>query len=181
MYHFDVPTVHTDSGWNSLADQVVTEDKKMHGSDVIYTNARIHGPTNGTKAEDQMRLVKDLSGGGTLASVGAEIGPELVVVCSLYMGRSPAGYKVFLRKYVRSAYLPTSAPSGAQAQRTALGSTAKAIYQTPLQNLKNITVGGGANALCTPKGEHIPVGNDWAVSDYVHTRQMRKGRKERRA
>lgn len=179
VYHYDTPAISTDSGWDELIDAVVAAEKVMHTASVSFLRARVHGPTDTTEAADIMRRVRDLTGNGSGSTTNAAP-PELSIVCSLYMGRSPAGYKRFLRKYYHGGVIGgTGASSGMGTGTVSLGSSQKAIYITQLTNLKNVAIGAGANALCTPKGIHIPVGEDWKVSDYAATRQFKRGRKER--
>lgn len=176
VYHYDTPSgLNTDAGWNDLVDAIVAIEKLFHANNVTWRQARVHGPTNTTQAEDVMRFVKDLSGTGAIS--GGTLMPfEMTIVAQLYMGRSGAPYhrKTFLRKYFHVCRL-TPAGSGDDALgNTALSTAQKDFYKGHMNSLKTITIGGFANDLCKPNGNHIPLATDAVILNYAHTRQFRR-------
>lgn len=174
VYHFDTPSITTDAGWDELIDAVVAIEKPLFASMVSWIQARVHGPTNTTKAEDVMIRVKDLTGSGTLPGSGALTPLEMAIVASVYLGRSPRGFKVFLRKYWHTGRLASS-PTGSSA---ALGNAAllagdKTPYVNAFNSMRQITIGPGNNTLCTPSGRPFPAGATVNVANHLHVRQFR--------
>lgn len=175
IYHYDTGAIiDTDSGWDSLIDQIVAIEKTVYGSAVAYKEGRVFGPTNQGVAANQMRRVKDLTGNGTLVG-GGNLFAEAAVVCSFYIGRNPAtGRKRFLRKFYRSQLLPSSSGGDVLGGRLPLTAADKLPYTTAMNNLKTITVGASANDLCTPQGDHLPLGSSPTILDFVHSRQLKQ-------
>ncbi len=181
VFHFDVDVpFDTESGWESLGDQVVAAIRPLFSNRVNFRRYRIHGRTDTTKAEDQMRFVKDLTGTGTL-SVNFDIAPELAVVADVYVGRGPKGGKQFLRKFIHSCGLNSSGSSDAAQGRTAIPSAGRTVFVNALNSLKVVSVAGFDHPVCTPNGKRLPLGSTWEVNPYVATRQFRRGKKERPA
>lgn len=181
VFHFDAPAlINSEGGWESLADQVVSALRPIMASTVTFRRVRVHGPTHLSKAEDQMRLVKDLTGAGTLA-VNFDIAPENCVVADLYVGRGPKGGKQFLRKYLHTCGLTAAGSSNAAQGRTSIVQAARTPFETALNSLLTVNVGGVPNQICTPNGKLPPGGNSFAVNPYVASRQFRRGRKRTRA
>jgi hypothetical protein len=178
LFHYNTPVITTEGGWAALANAVVAELKPIHSSVVTFKRVRIYGPTDGPKEENQMRYVADLSGAGTLAG-SVFLNPELAVVGWVYVGRGPKGGKQILRKFLHTAQLPTGAAGNAALGTAPLTSTDKAPFITRLNNLKTLTIGGADNQICTPNGKGLPLGSNWAVLDYVATRQFRRRAKRR--
>lgn len=180
VFHYDAGAgINTEAGWISLGDAVVAAIRPLFSNTVTFVQFRVFGPTNGTKAENQMRAVKDLSGLGSL-STGQSMPPEMAIVCKAYIGRGPAGGKQFLRKFFHLCRLPGGSGGPEEAYGiTSLNAAIKAPVANAMNSLKTVTVGGQDNDLCTPNGKHIPLGTNFTTSDYVSTRQFRRGRKER--
>jgi hypothetical protein len=180
IFHYDTPTITTDSGWDELANAVVAALRTIHTSNVTFKRVRVHGRTDLSKIEDQMRLVKDLTGVGTMSSV-ATLPPETAVVADVYVGRGPKGGKQFLRKYIKARGLPgAGATEGMSFGVTALGSAQKTPFVNALNGLKSVSVGGALNDICTPQGKGLPAGSEWSVNPYTSTRQFRRGTKEKK-
>lgn len=182
IFHYDIGAVSDFQGYiNSLADAVVAEIRPLHSTLVTMKRVRVHGPTDLTKVEDIMHLVKDLTGTGS-GVAGADIPPEMAVVADVYVGRGPRGGKQFLRKYFHSRQFPLVAGNfGKSAGIEPLEQAIKDVYISRLNALKNITIGVETANICTPKGKHLPVGSTWTVDDYVATRQFRRRGKRRTA
>jgi hypothetical protein len=180
VFHYDAEAiVNSTGGFEALADQVVSALRPLFTTRVNFKRVRVHGPTDLTKVEDQMKLVKDLTGTGSLVE-NFSMPPELAIVADVYVGRGPKGGKQMLRKFLHSCGLPGSGGSSDQAfGRAALAAGVKTPIESALNSLKTVTVAGFTNDICTPAGKHLPVGSTWAVNPYVATRQFRKGRKER--
>lgn len=175
VYHYDTPALDLDADWDALIDAIVAIEKPLHAAGVSWVQARVHGPTDTTKAEDVMRRVKDLSGSGTMAGSGGVTPYEMAFVCSFYVGRSPRGYKVYLRKYFHSCRMPsTTQGSAATFGNGAMAAADKTPFTSGMNNLKTITVGFGSNDLVTPSGRHLPLGSSPIINDYLHVRQFRR-------
>lgn len=180
VYHYDTPAITSEAGWDELIDKIVTAEKVFLPSTVGFVRARVHGPTDQTKDDDVMRRVRDLTGSGSASPTGS-IPPELAVVCSIYMGRSPRGYKRFLRKYYHGAALAGAGVGSGQSYATAaLSASMKSLFTNNLDPLRAFMIALGQCQLVTPDGVHIPTGEAWKVNDYISTRQFKRGRKERR-
>lgn len=178
VYHFDTPTINTESGYVDLVNQLVAAEKLIHTSAVTFKQARVHGPTNGTKEQDIMRAVVDLSGTGS-ASPTVQMAAELCYVASFYVGRSAKGYKRFLRKFLHTGAVFGSGATDFMAfGRDPLGANQKTLVTNFMNDIKTIEVATFNNDLCTPQGTHLPLASSPIISDYVHTRQFKRGRKE---
>lgn len=179
VFHYLNDTIiDTQAGWESLADQVVAGIRPLFSGGVTFKRVRVHGPTDGTKQEDQMRLVKDLTGTGTTTGTIAMF-PESVLLARRYVGRGPNGGKQILRKFFHCLAVPGTGVSNEMARGvSALPSTAKTPITSALDSINSINVGGAPNIMCTPKGKVPPGGEAWTVAPYVSTRQFKRGRKE---
>lgn len=176
IYHYDVDNViNTESGWSNMVDQIVALEKVLHSTIVQYKEARVWGPTNQGPTASITRLIKDLSGTGSGNGSGT-LYPELCLVGSFYIGRAPAtNRKRFLRKYLHVGALAVSpAGSGQVEGKTALQAGDKSPVTTFMNALKELTVGGVQHHLCTPQGDHLPLGATPKVLDYVHVRQFKQ-------
>lgn len=179
VYHYDTGTAPSEQGWNDLIDAIVAAERPLFGSDVSFKSARVHGPTNGTQAEDQMRFAKDLTGVGSSTS-GIVVPPESCVVIEWSLGRSPRGYKQLLKKFMHMVNIEgTGASQGHADGRSQLGTAHKAKFITYGNAVKAITIGPVTNNLCNSLGENFPAADQPTVLNYTHTRQFRKGRKRR--
>lgn len=172
VYHYDAPAGVNDNDLEQALDAIVVQDKKVHPSSVTYVNGRVWGPTNQGPAASITRVVKDLSGVGTMVAAGSGIYKECAFLVEWYMGRIGAGgRKVWLRKYYHSQNMPAS-NTGAlgdvaitQANKDPLIAVANA--------LKNLVQVDGTYALCSPGGTHLPLDTSPTVDDYLRTRQFR--------
>jgi hypothetical protein len=180
VFHYDLaPVTKNDTGYNNLADNVVSALRPLFTTRVNFVRVRVNGPTNLTKVENVMELVKDLTGTGSLVE-NFSMAPELAIVADVYVGRGPKGGKQMLRKYLHTTGLPGTGGSSDQAfGKAALAQGVKDPVISVLNSLKTVSANGGQNDICTPEGKHLPVGSTWDVNPYVATRQFRRGRKER--
>lgn len=174
VYHYDVPNVSTQAGYNDLVDAIVSLEKSFHGSEVAFKRAAVHGPTNEGKMADQMIFAKDLSGVGAISG-GQPIAKEHAVVAQIYMGRSPAPHfrKTFLRKYWHVCRLYVADAAG-QLGNSAMNTTNTDFYITKMNAFKNITIGNATNGLVKPSGGGIPSGTNATVLAHLRTRQFRR-------
>lgn len=173
VYHYDTGSwVETDAGWNELIDDVVTIEKSFHSSEITFTKARIHGPTNTTKADDKMLYIKDLSGTGS-GTTATGMPKEMAVVVQLYMGRTQRGYKSFLRKYYHTRHMPNSTGE-ALAGNAQMAAADRTYFAGKLDSLKTVLVGSNTVDLCKPSGEHIPLATGAYCHPYLHTRQLKQ-------
>jgi hypothetical protein len=180
VLHYDAGALlNTEGGFENLADQVVAALRPLFHTEVTFKRVRVHGPTHLGKVEDQMRLVKDLTGTGSMTSA-VVLNPEVAVVADVYMGRGPKGGKQYLRKYFRSLRLPGTGASEAMSRgMSPLATAQKTPYVSAMNTLKTVSVAGFTNDICNKEGKHLPLGSDWTVNDYVATRQFRKGKKRK--
>lgn len=180
VYHYDTSTViNTDSGWEALVNDIVSREKDIHGQNVNFLRARVWGPTYEASEETQalkdasiMRWVGDLTGTGNIPST-YPIAKELAICVSFYVGRSARGYKRFLRKYwhVGAISAGSTDPNdrmGNTALPVATRDSAKAVFEA----LKTVSVGGFSHDLCTPGGDHLPLGSNAIVLAHLRTRQF---------
>lgn len=173
VYHYD--HLAGDTIFGDILDALVAKEKTIHRSDVTFVSGRAWGPTNAGQAASITRLIKEYSGAGT-APLPAVIPPELCVVASFFVGRSPTTQrKRFLRKYFHTYGLS----SGTTGDLKSLGvGTLSAADKTPIVNfmndVKNLLVGGSNVPICTPQGDHLPLGSDPRVLDHLHVRQFKQ-------
>lgn len=176
VYHYDIDAPFTtEQGWRDLVDAIVALEKPVHSTLVTYKSARVWGPTNQGPNASTTRLIADLTGTGS-NNGGGVIWPELCVVGQFFVGRaSGTQRKRFLRKYYHITALPAS-PAGSNVQdgRGALAAGDKSPTTTALNGLKNISVGGQNRPLCTPQGDHLPVGSSPQVLPWLHVRQFKQ-------
>jgi hypothetical protein len=182
IFHYNIPSAHeNEAGWEGLSEAVVTKVREMMATGVTFRRVRIYGPTNGSKADNVMQYVRDLSGPGGVTA-GGSLAPELAVVVKAYVGRGPKGGKQFLRKYLHVRVLTGHTGDSEQTRAVAaLGSGSRGFYEAKLNSLKEFTVGARLHKLCTPNGKNLPDGSDWETAAYVATRQFRARGKRRPA
>lgn len=173
VYHYDAPAGVLDSALESVADGIVTEEKKVHTSAVTFVRARVWGPTDQGPGPSETRVIKDLSGAGNMLAGGDYIYMEAAVVVQWYIGRSSlTGRKRFLRKFIHSMALPSSTTG--RLGDVAIGSANKTVYTTYGNAVKTLTVGAVGFDLCTPDGDHLPLGTSPQILDYLHVRQFKQ-------
>lgn len=165
-YHLDVAT---DTAINNLADAVVLRDKAAHTADFAYKTVRVFGPTEGSKADNVMKLVKDISGNGSRSAVGPNIYPELTACVSIFVGRSPVkNRKVFVRKFIHLNILQSSSSS---ATSGLLATAEKTFWTGWMEANRAISSGGGTVNMCTPKDVDVP-DNSAVCLNYARIRQL---------
>jgi hypothetical protein len=170
-YHYDLSPNPSESLFQEVLNALVTEEKHIHTGVVTYLRARVHGPTNGTQAEDQMRLAVDLAGTGE-GPQGVPIPREMAVVASWYLGRSAKGYKRFLRKYYHVGFM--NAPGSDAALGNAnMSASERDFWRARINDVKVLTVNAAAVTLCAPNGDMVPIGTPTEVLPALHVRQFR--------
>ncbi len=171
-YHYRI-TAPVPVDYETLADAVVLRDKAAHVPTFTYKTVRVWGPTEGSKADNLMRLVKDISGAGTRAALGANLYPELTVVTQMYVGRSPVkNRKVYVRKYVHAI---AGANSGGIDQTSALLSAAeKTFWKGWVESLKTVTNNAVSYSMVTPVDRLVPNDAVGEVLNYAHIRQLKQ-------
>src|SRR3569623_1184135 len=171
VYHYEVGPATRVAELPNILDAIVVEDKKCHKGSGAYKTGRVWGPTNQGQVANETRVIKDLTGLGTMASVGGDIYKEATVLVSWYMGRIGAGgRKVWLRKFFHAMALPVNG-SGSLGEAS-LTSANKAPFITAGDNLKNISANGVNYAINSHDGTGLPVGTNTVVDDYLHVRQF---------
>ncbi len=169
VYHFDLAVDVTSK---QIADEVVTAEKALMGTNVTFKNVKVWGPTDGTKAQSVMLLQEDLTGNG-LITPGAVTAKELTAVVQWDTGRkNTRGGRIFLRKYVHLGTLNAVDESAAKGntQLPAPSVTAIKAYGNKVKNPLS-----ASNApLTDQKGRTLPLGTDTQVLPHLHTRQFRR-------
>lgn len=169
IYHY-VISAPVETDYTNLADAVVARDKAAYPSAVTYLTTRVYGPTEGSKADNLMRLVRDESGAGTKSVTGSVIYPELCYVTAIYVGRSPVkNRKVFVRKYIRCLQGYTG---GTNASSGAVNSTDQGTVNSWMNANKTVTSGGVSFDMCTPKNQGVPALNQAFTLPWLHVRQI---------
>lgn len=175
VYHFHQgPAGQGTAEWEALADHLVAQERLCHISGVTFVKVRIHGPTEGTQADDIMRFVKDYNLLGTQSNT-SPTPRELAAVVQIYMGRSGAPHhrKTFLRKFWHSGGLPNS-DSGGAFGNSALSTANRDFYKARLDALRGFSVGGVLWELSKPNGNRIPTGEAAVCLPHLHVRQLRR-------
>ncbi len=183
VFHYDLLGSDFDEAkWTDLINQLVADMKPIFATEVTFVRARVFGPTNGLAVDNVMKHAQDLSGTGVIGAGGPPMFPESSIVGSFYLGRSAKGFKIFLRKYLHVGRFDNvvGAPVATLEGRAALTIPQKGLYTTFMNNIKNYTIGLNTPALCTPKGQQLPIASDPAINDYVRTRQFRRGSKRKK-
>jgi len=174
VYHYDVSlsSVFAPGDASAIVDKLVTEEKLVHGSVVSFKTARVW-ETGGSAAENETILIKDLTGAGSMSST-QQLWAENCVVVNLDTGRNTStGRKIYLRKFIRCQYLPTTG-SGQARGETALTTAQKAPFLTFGQNIRQFQVLAGAVGaeLEAPGGQNLAGTATVTVLDYIHNRQF---------
>lgn len=186
VYHYDTELRTSQADFEELVNDIVRVERTIHTADVSFVRARVHGPTDGTladgtkdKAADIMRYVVDLTGTGA-ALAGAAIGPEASYVGRWYLGRSAKGYKQYLKKFFHTRVILGGTGNVDIAFGVApLTQAQKDPMIAALNDLKNIIVGTNQYNLTNSWGKGLPLGTDPEVADFIHNRQLRRGRKSK--
>lgn len=187
-YHYDSQSpITSEQGFIDLLVAIRDIEKIVHGNDVAFVQGRAHGPIeySGTppvknKEVDIMRAVVDWTGQVGVRATGAAVAPELAVITSVLVGRSARGYKQILKKFWHVCRL-LDAAAGDDASRGIgiIPGTARTLYSDQFNALRQVLIGGNTNVMCTPQGKLWASGNPSVCQPYLHTRQFRRGRKER--
>lgn len=171
---YDLPVGTADAaGFNTFADNYVAALKTAYTNLVTFKRVRVYGPTNGTKAENVMQLVKDISGLGS-ASKLASIPAEMTIVGQFYLGRGPKGGKQYIRKYFHVGAVAQSATGSAGALGNgSLAAGDKTAVSACMTSLKSIGGPGVTVAdICNENGKHLPLGSSPQVLDQLRVRQF---------
>lgn len=170
-YHYAI-TSPLEIDYENLADAVVERDKAAHTNQFTYRTVRVFGPTEGSKADNLMRLVKDLTGTGTRTAGGSEIYRELTACSQIYVGRSPVkNRKVFVRKYIRLMTLHNNLSSPTSGQLNAAEIT---FWQAWMDSLKTVTRNAVSYAMCTPLARDVPDNHAAQTLQFARVRQIRQ-------
>jgi hypothetical protein len=174
VYYYQGPPQLGSNNFEGLMDQLVQAEKKVFSSEIFFTEGRVW-TAGGTKAENETVLLKDLAGTGTM-SAGVRLHAEACVMVEWECGRkSSVGRKVYLRKYLRSGYLPTGANGEAAPAKDALNAAAKLPYKTYADEVQRLDVAGfGVFNLSSPGLRTPKAASNGVVDQYVRTREFRR-------
>lgn len=171
VFHYAI-TAPVEDDYNNLADAVVDHVKWIYPTTVLMRTVRVFGPTEGPKEDNKMRLVKDVSGGGTHAYAGTDMYPELAIVVARYVGRSPVkNRKVFVRKYVHPCKLMSASDSNITG---ALSTATRTEFNTWMANARQLIKNAAQYNQVTPLNRPVP--NDHApfTLPFMHIRQLKQ-------
>lgn len=171
IYHYRIEApVALD--YQQLADAVVARDKAAHASVAAYKWVRVWGPTEGNQADSKMRYEAILTGNGTRTSTSIAIYPELCVVASIFVGRSPVhNRKVFVRKYIR--FLRAMA-GGETSDNPALDTSTINFYKGWMEGNRTIGTGPIQYSMVTHRDVLVPTGEAAKVLNFCHVRQIKQ-------
>lgn len=171
VYHYRIDLA-TQPDFENLADAVLARDRAAYPSVAAFKQLRIWGPTEGSEADNKMRLERSLNVNGLRTATSVDIYPELSVVCSIFVGRSPVhNRKVFVRKYIRLLRPISGTTSGI----TSMLDTADINhFKTWMNGNKTISAGTGQFSMCTPLNRVVPEGEDAKVLPTLRVRQIKQ-------
>jgi hypothetical protein len=154
---------------SAIVDDLVAAEKLVHASNVTFLTGRVWGPTDSTPQASVTRLIKDLSGTGSL-SPATDTSPEMCILCVWPLGRYGLRNRPqFLRKWIH----PCSIAGTTAGQR---GQTSKLTnpmepFTTYINDVTEAdSLAGDAVDLCSPTG-HEPTGAG-RVYDWVEHHQL---------
>lgn len=174
IYHYDLEAVDVATApWQTIAEAIAAKEKPAFGQGVSWSSWRAFGPTNAGEAANKIVAEGTLSGAGVLT--GSGLYPEMAVVVSWFLGRSPTtNRKRFLRKYLHVGSLVSTATTAESSGLAALTNTTKVPINNYASNVQNLAAGSMTLPLCAPNGDHLPLGTSAKVLDYLHIRQLRQ-------
>lgn len=168
-YHLEVPLP---LDYENLADAVVARDRAAYPSAVAFKFVRVWGPTEGSEADNKMRFEEVLNVNGLRTATSVAIYPELCVVTSLFVGRSPVhNRKLFLRKYIR--YIRAMA-GGETSDQATLDTSTRNFYTTWMEGNRSVSSGGLTAQACTHRDVLAPQASEVKTLQFMHIRQMKQ-------
>lgn len=172
VYHFDVDATVDANLAGQLVTAVKTLELPVFANLVTFKSARVWS-AGGTAAQNDTILLQDMTGTGS-GTASQSINRELTVVVNLGTGRKTStGRKIYLRKYIHCAALP-SIVSGVPEGTNPLSSAQKAPFISYGQGIRQFAINANASAtLEGPQGQNIDNTAPVTVLDYLHTRQFR--------
>lgn len=172
IYHYRI-VAPVASDYENLADAVVARDKAIYPSTAVYKWVRVWGPTEGNKEDSKMRFEKQLTGNGTRTSTATDFYPELCLVGSIFVGRSPVkNRKVFVRKYIRLLRPKDSTIS--QSNPVIIGTTDRTDFETWMNTLKTVTHNAVSFSMVTPKDVLVPSDSPAKSLPQLRIRQIKQ-------
>jgi hypothetical protein len=157
-FHYNISTNQSDAQLEQLLDGVVANLKPMHSSAISFTFGRVW-TSGGTKAENNMRVQKQLTGTGTNASSpNTNNDKERAFLVRIRAGQDSRGRPVYLRKWF---HLEIAALGGLNLASSQLANTAALdpAQRTQLVNwmdqFRSITTVGGTYTLVAESGRQI--------------------------
>lgn len=129
----------------------------------------------GTPAQNETIVIRDLSGTGGLAGTGGMFIESCVVARCDTNRNTSTGRRIYLRKYYHTCAVSNSS-LGMYQGSSVLGAPAKALVQTCLESLREVTLSPGSIlvTLCAPGGQQVSDTRPVSILDYLHTRQFRR-------
>jgi hypothetical protein len=89
--------------------------------------------------------------------------------------KSTLGRKVYLRKYIRSGYLPTGTNQEAAVAKEALNATAKLRYKTYADEVQRLDIAGlGVFNISSPSLRTPKAASNGVVDNFLRTREFRR-------
>jgi hypothetical protein len=171
IYHYRIDAA-IQLDFENLADAVVARDRLVYTVGVNYKSVRVFGPTEGAASANLMRLVRDLSGGGSMSTAGASVYRELCAVVAIFVGRSPGfNRKVFVRKFI---HLTGMRESGDSPTSGALGSGSRTFFADWMNGNKQVSSGTGQFSMVTPRNVLVPAAENAFTLPYARIRQLKQ-------
>ena len=173
VYHYDY--TGNDANHNAILDALIPADRACHSPGFQYKEARVWGPTNQGPEASQTRLIRDLSGAGTMVVQGADVYRELCMVLRIFVGRyGTKNRKQYLRKYFHLTSMPGSG-SNYIGSEASVGSSNKTPYITALNSVRSIILPLNTQVfMCTPNGNSPNAQEEWKALDVPHIRQLKQ-------
>lgn len=171
IYHYSI-TAPVPGDYENLANAVVDRDRAAYPSAVAFKQVRVWGPVEGPAGDNKMRFEGPLAVNGTRTASATAMYPELCVVVSTYVGRSPVhNRKIFVRKYIRYIRAMDGTENPAD---PALATTTKNFFRDWMAANHTITRNAVSYAMVTPKGTDVPDAEVPKVLNYLHIRQIKQ-------
>jgi hypothetical protein len=174
VYYYEGPPQFGSGNVDNFVDQLVAAERKVYSEAVKFKAGRVW-TAGGTIRENITLGLVDKTGTGTMPA-GARLHAEAAVLVEWECARpNILGRKVYLRKYIRSQYLPLGATDDSAMAISALNSSAKAPYKTYANDVQVISVASlGAFELVSPTGRKPKEAQNGVVDQYLRTREFRR-------
>lgn len=156
-YHYTTATGATDTVLDALLDAIVAKEKAIFATSVTFVRGKVW-TSGGTKAENNMRVQKNLSGVGSLAYTTQTLDKERAWLVRFRAGNDSRGNPVYLRKWwhLDGVILGGSTlTTGQQANTSQLDSAQRTALQNAADGFKSIVAPPNTFQLVAESGRQI--------------------------